>query len=120
MNVSTAHARFRWSSLPFGASRRQALREAAKLYTRLGQLAWRVAPGLVGVLGLLHLSQALVPAVQVWLYKLLVDGVAHAGPGAPDGGTIEYAVTIYLAMLLFAQAAAALRGPLDDQLTERL
>lgn len=94
--------------------------ELIRLLARLSRFAWRAAPGVLALLALIHLSLAVVPVVQVWVYKLLVDGVAHAGTPAFDQREIWLAGTLYTASLFFSQAAGALLTPIDDQMNEQL
>jgi ATP-binding cassette, subfamily B, bacterial len=94
--------------------------ELVRLLARLSRFAWRAAPGVLALLALIHLSLAVVPGLQVWVYKLLVDGVAHAGTPAFDRREIWFAGSLYIGSLFFSQAAGALLVPLDDQLNEQL
>jgi ATP-binding cassette, subfamily B, bacterial len=93
---------------------------SARLYARACALAWRAAPMIFCLLALACLSRALLPAVQAWSYKLLVDGVARAGSPAFDARDLWSAGALYGLVLLLAQLSAALTGPLDDTMCERL
>jgi len=55
----------------------RAWEEAVPLYVRLARLAWNAAPGVVSLFLLVNLIQSLLPVVQVWIYKLLVDSIAQ-------------------------------------------
>src|SRR5260370_35392284 len=62
--------------------------ELIRLLARLSRFAWRAAPGVLALLAPIHLTLAVVPVGQVWVYKLLVDGVAppsFAGDPATPG-----------------------------------
>jgi ABC-type multidrug transport system fused ATPase/permease subunit len=93
---------------------------SARLYARATALAWRAAPLICSLLTLACLSQAAVPAVQAWIYKQLVDGIARAGSPAFDARDVWTAGALYVLVLLLAQVSAALSPPLDDTMSERL
>jgi ABC-type multidrug transport system fused ATPase/permease subunit len=92
----------------------------ARLYVRASALAWRAAPVIFSLLALTCLIRAVLPAVQAWIFKLLVDGVARAGLPAFDARDLWTAGALYALVLLFAQLSAALASPLDDTMCERL
>jgi ATP-binding cassette subfamily B protein len=94
--------------------------DTARLVARTCSLARRAAPRIVGLLVLAHLALALVPASQAWVYKLLVDGIAHSAAGGTDHRSLWLAVALYPILLLFSQAADTFVGPLQDTLNERL
>src|SRR5262245_57312706 len=95
-------------------------RPSARLYARASALAWRAAPVICSLLTLACLSQAAVPAVQAWIFKQLVDGVARAGSPAFDARDVWTAGALYGLVLLLAQVSTALLQPLDDTMSERL
>jgi ATP-binding cassette subfamily B protein len=95
-------------------------RVALRDYWRASLLAGRAAPTLVGLLALLHLVLAIVPALQSWVYKLIVDGVSRANLPSFQPREVWAAGAFFVLTLLVGQTSAALMRPLDDQVSERL
>lgn len=120
MPASSESARFQ-SWLPSWVS--TSLRtwgEALPLFARLGRLAWNAAPGVVSLFILVNLIQSLFPVVQVWIYKLLVDGISQAATPSFDPRSVWLPAALYGLALLASHAADALHTPLDEQMSDRL
>jgi ATP-binding cassette subfamily B protein len=84
------------------------------------RLAWRAGPWLVGSMLAIYAVQAFVPAVQSWIYKALVDGVAGIGSGASRAEAVWSAAGLYVLLLLATRLADAFGRPIDDQVSERM
>src|SRR5207302_10350783 len=98
----------------------RAIGENARAFSRLYALAAQSAPGIAGLVTLLHLILAGIPVAQVWSYKLLVDGVARAGTTAFQPRTLWLAAGLYMGALFLSQLATSLVTLLDERLNERL
>src|SRR5687767_4908657 len=63
-------------------------RETLRIFAstpRVLALVWRASPGHVAALGALTVAQALLPGANVWVAKLIVDGVVAAvGAGGDE------------------------------------
>src|SRR5438132_14116509 len=102
------------------AGLRREINEAVRDFSRLAGFAWRAAPGIAGLVVLPHLCLAVVPVVQLWVYKLLVDGIARVGTPSFQPRAQWLAAGLYALALLIFQAASVLLSPLDDQMNERI
>jgi ATP-binding cassette subfamily B protein len=73
---------------------------------------WAASPGATAVMGLLTVSQALLPAAQAWAGKLIVDGVVNAitAQMAPRAGLM------YVMPFLLLEFGLLLAGTLLGQL----
>ena len=94
--------------------------EAVPLYARLARLAWNAAPGVVLLFLVVNLIQSLFPVVQVWIYKLLVDGIAQAATPTFHPRSVWLSAVLYGVVLLASEAASAFETPLDEQMSDRL
>jgi ATP-binding cassette subfamily B protein len=120
MSIAANRSRLRWRAVSRIAEWGRAALELIRLMARLSRFAWNAAPGVLLCLVLVHLSLAAAPVVQVWVCKLLVDGVARAPTSAFDPRRLWLAGALYMGSLFFSQAAGALLTPLDDHVNERL
>jgi ATP-binding cassette subfamily B protein len=79
---------------------------------RAFELVWTASPGATVVMGLLTVSQALLPAAQAWAGKLIVDGVVSAitAQMAPRAGLV------YVMPFLLFEFGLILAGTLLGQL----
>jgi len=120
MTAAAGNARFqRWLPAWVSASSRT-WGEAWPLYARLAQLTWNAAPGVVSLFLLVNLIQSLFPVVQVWIYKLLVDGIAQAATPSFHPRSVWLPAVLYGLVLLASEAANAFETPLDEQMSDRL
>lgn len=89
------------------------LRTAPASMLRVLGLVWRTSPRLTAIMGALTLVQALLPAAQVWLSKLIIDAVV-AGIKTSGSDAAVHRVLI-LALLQFAVIAlGSLAGTLAN------
>jgi ATP-binding cassette, subfamily B, bacterial len=120
MTAAAENAGFqRWLPAWVSASSR-AWGEALPLYARLARLAGKAAPGVMSLFLLVNLIQSLVPVAQVWLYKLLVDGIAQAATPSFHPRSVWLPAVLYGLVLLASEAASAFGTPLDEQMSDRL
>jgi ATP-binding cassette subfamily B protein len=73
---------------------------------RTFRLFWQAAPWGAGVLGLLTLVSALLPAAIAWVGKLIVDGVVAAAARGGEPAAVRQVVGLVLLELALAAAAA--------------
>jgi ATP-binding cassette subfamily B protein len=74
-----------------------------------GRLVWSASPGLFTLILCLSVLLALVPAATLWVGKLLIDEVARAIAGNPQGADAAYR---RLAMLLALQVGITIASSL--------
>src|SRR2546423_1203446 len=120
MISSLGRACLPWLASLKNAGVRREIEATVRDFSRLAGFAWRAAPGIAGLLALTHLCLAVVPVVQLWVYKLLVDGIARVGTPFFQPRALWLAAGLYALALLVSQVASVLLSPLDDQMNERI
>jgi ATP-binding cassette, subfamily B, bacterial len=95
-------------------------RETVSTAARTAALAAGACPTLASLMVLLHLGQALVPGVQAWIYKVLVETVVAPDTLDSRSHSVWLAVVIYLSVLFLSQAATLYLPSFADQIAEKL
>jgi ATP-binding cassette subfamily B protein len=120
MTAAAENARFQRGLPAWVSASSRAWGEAVPLYARLARLAWNAAPGVVSLFLVVNLIQSLFPVVQVWIYKLLVDGIAQAATPSFHPRSVWLPAVLYGLVLLASEAANAFSLPLDEQMSDRM
>ena len=83
-------------------------------------LIWSAAPGEVSFLGLILLVQGAIPAISIWLIKLVVDGVVAILDGAQSAEILLPLVVVWGVMFLIEAGLGPVQLMLMGNLNEKL